>query len=380
MRAIVVGAGLTGSVIGRKLAENGFEVEICERREHIAGNMYDYRDEHGIMVHKYGSHSFHTNKKALVDYLSRFEDWKEYHLTCGAVINGVCTPSPFNYKTIDDYFPENAQEVRNHIERQYPNQETATVLDVLQNDDSLVRGYAEFLFKNDYSLYTAKQWGVSPAEIDPSILKRVPLRFSYKEGYFDDTYQIIPTHSYTTIFSNMLNHVRIKVILNTDALQYIKIKGNMVYVNDELFDGLLVYTGPLDELFNSCYGALPYRSLRFDWKYTESDSFQKYPVVAYPQAEGYTRITEYKKLPVQLVKGSSYAVEYPLQYEPGLKQEPYYPLLTKESQEQYRKYKEMAETINGLVFCGRLADYKYYNMDQALERALCVADEIINNE
>lgn len=248
--------------------------------------------------------------------------------------------------------------------------ETATVIEVLEHPDPVIRSYGEYLFQNDYAPYTAKQWGISPAEIDPSVLSRVPLRFSYKEGYFDDPYQVLPIHSYAKFFQNLLNHPNITIKLRVDALDYLKIKNNRIYLEGNPFDGKVVYTGALDELFDCVYGNLPYRSLRFEWKYSNITSLQPVPVVAYPQEEGYTRITEYKKLPRQDGQGTSYAVEYPIPYREGEKMEPYYPVLTKKSMEQYQAYRILAEKVPKLICCGRLADFKYYYMDQALERAL----------
>lgn len=379
MQALVVGCGLSGAVVARHLAEAGLKVVIWERRNHIGGNMYDYVDEHGILVHKYGPHTFHTRKKELFDYMNRFCEWQEYRLTCGAQIDGICTPTPFNFKTIDDFYtPEDAAELKRRIAAAFPGQSTATVVEVLECADPMVRGYAEFLFAKDYSLYTAKQWGVSPAEVDPSILKRVPLRFSYEEGYFDDEYQVMPKTSFTDFFRNLLNHTNITVELGIEALDHLSISddGRILLLDGREVDSPVIYTGALDELFRHSEGPLPYRSLRFEWKYGEKESVQPYPVVAYPQKDGFTRIVEFKKLPVQDVKGTTYEVEYPLPYEPGSGAEPYYPLLTEVSQKQYACYAEKAKQIKNLYCCGRLADFKYYNMDQALERALVCAEKI----
>jgi len=371
MDALVVGCGLTGSVIARCMAERGKHVEIWERRDHIGGNMYDYVDEHGFLVQKYGPHTFHTNKKFLYDYMCRFEQWQDYKLTCGAVWDGKYTPTPFNFSTIDTFFPEKkAKLLKEKLKAAYAGREFATVVEVLEHPDPDIRGYAEYLFQNDYAPYTAKQWGVSPAEIDPSVLKRVPLRFSYGEGYFDDSYQVMPIHSFTRFFENLLGHPNITVKLGVNALDRLSVSSDSL-----LLDGVnttipVIYTGALDELFGHIYGRLPYRSLRFEWKYTERDSVQLAPVVAYPQEKDYTRITEYKKLPAQNRPGSSYAVEYPLPYQDGTYMEPYYPILTEASQKQYAQYRELADRIPRLIPCGRLADFKYYNMDQALEAAL----------
>lgn len=373
---VVIGAGLAGSVISRYLADRGQHITIWERRSHIGGNMYDYMDEHGFLVQKYGPHTFHTRKKELYDYMCRFEGWQDYKLTCGAMWDGKYTPTPFNFTTIDTFYPpEQAAALKEKLKQAYPGRDTATVVEVLEHPDPDIRGYAGFLFQNDYAPYTAKQWGVAPKDIDPSVLKRVPLRFSYDVGYFDDPYQVMPVHSFTRFFQNLLDHPNIEVQLGVEALDHLHISGQTLLVDGQMAGYPVIYTGALDELFGCIYGRLPYRSLRFEWKYEVRDSIQAAPVVAYPQEAGYTRITEYKKLPVQDRPGSSYAVEYPLPYREGERLEPYYPVLTAESQRQYAQYEELARQIPNLTCCGRLADFKYYNMDQALERALKVCEQ-----
>lgn len=372
---LVIGCGLSGAVIARNMAEQGKRVAIWERRDHIGGNMYDYVDEHGFLVQKYGPHTFHTKEKALYDYMRRFETWQDYKLTCGAVWDGEYTPTPFNFTTIDTFYPpQQAFLLKEKLVKAFEGRETATVIEVLKHPDKDIRSYAEFLFQNDYAPYTAKQWGVSPSEIDPGVLKRVPLRFSHEEGYFDDPYQVMPEHSFTRFFENLLHHPNIKVVLRKDALAHLRIEANKILLDDEPIDFPVVYTGALDELFDCVYGRLPYRSLRFEWKYEEIESLQDAPVVAYPQEKDYTRITEYKKLPVQDKPGTSYAVEYPLPYREGEKLEPYYPVLTEKSQAQFAQYQALAQQIPNLICCGRLADFKYYNMDQALARALEVCE------
>lgn len=370
MDCLVVGCGLSGAVIARHLAEQGKHVAIWERRDHIGGNMYDYTDGHGFLVQKYGPHTFHTKKRELYEYMCRFEQWRDYKLTCGTVWDGRYTPTPFNFTAIDTFYPpEQAEQLKNKLCGAFAGRETATVLEALEHPDPDVRGYAQFLFQNDYAPYTAKQWGVSPEEIDPSVLKRVPLRFSYAEGYFDDPWQVMPAHSFTRFFESLLDPPNIRVELGVEALERLRAAGDRLYLDGAVIEIPVVYTGALDELFGGVHGWLPYRSLRFEWRHTDADSLQPAPVVAYPQ-ESYIRITEYKKLPAQERAGSSYAVEYSLPYREGEKLEPYYPVLTAESQEQYARYKKLADKIPNLICCGRLADFKYYDMDQALERAL----------
>lgn len=374
---LVVGCGLSGAVIARHLAEQGKRVTVWERRNHIGGNMYDYVDEHGFLVQKYGPHTFHTKEKKLYDYMCQYEQWEPYKLTCGAVWGGKYTPTPFNFTTIDTFYPvAKAEALKKKLTDAFAGRETATVVEVLAHPDPDIRGYAQFLFENDYAPYTAKQWGVDPSEIDPSVLGRVPLRFSYNLGYFDDAYEVMPRHSFTRFFENLLDHPNIRVELGVEALEHLKARENRLYLDGKELDILVIYTGALDELFGGVYGQLPYRSVSFDWRYEDIDSLQDAPVVAYPQEPGFTRITEYKKLPVQEKPGTSYAVETSLPYREGEKMEPYYPVLTEASQVQYAKYKAMADQIPNLIYCGRLADFKYYNMDQALDRALQVCSSM----
>lgn len=378
MDVLVVGCGLTGSVISRYLAENlNKKVIIWDRRSHIGGNMYDYYDEHGILVHRYGPHIFHTEKKEIYDYICQYNKWDYFKLTYMAEMNGKFTPTPFNYQTIDDYYSkEEAADLKRRLKDIFGDRKTATVVEVLNCSDEKVRGYAKFLFDNDYSLYTAKQWGVPASEVDPSILKRVPLRFSYDTGYFDDEYQVMPATTYTDFFKNLLDHPNIEVKLGIEALEHLTIQSDELLIDGVKAEIPVVYTGALDELFGLTEGKLPYRSLRFEWKYEDIDSKQDAPVVAYPQEKEFTRITEYKKLPIQNVKGTTYAIEYPLQYDETSNMEPYYPVLTEDSQKMYKKYLEKAKRVDNLYCAGRLADFKYYNMDQALERALGLCKQL----
>lgn len=373
----IVGSGIVGCTIAHELAEKGRNVRIWERRNHLGGNLFDYTDEYGIHVHLYGPHIFHTVEKELFDYVSRFCELKEYNLVCGSVIDGKCVPTSFDFSSVDTFFPEEAETIKQHIKLVFGDRPSATVLEMLDCNDPYVRKFANFLYEKDYKPYTAKQWGISPDKVDRQIFKRVPILFSYGSKYFSDPYQAMPVHGYMELINNLLSSDRIQTETGVDALKHFSVEGDRIFLDGVPFEGTLIYTGPIDELFNCCYGKLPYRSLRFEWKHEDIDSLQDMPVVAYPQAEGFTRITEYKKLPYQNVPGTTYAVEYPLPYQKGADQEPYYPVLTEESAALFARYSALAQKIPGLVCCGRLADFKYYNIDSALRRALDVADSLL---
>ena len=375
----VVGSGIVGCVVARELADAGAQVIVFERRNHTGGNVYDYKDEHGIQVHLYGPHIFHTKIDRVWEYVTKYCEFNDYNLVCGSVMDGKCVPTSFDFESVDVFFPEEADKIKEHIKMVFGDQKSASVLEMLECEDEYVRKFAQYLYDKDYAPYTAKQWGISPDKVDRQIFKRVPVLFSYGSKYFDDPYQAMPVNGYMELIDNLLNHENIEVKTGVEALEHIKIKDNEIYMDNEKIDGTVIYTGPIDELFECEFGKLPYRSLRFEWKYEDIESFQDMPVVAYPQAEGYTRITEYKKLPVQDVRGTTYAVEYPLPYIQGESNEPYYPVLTEESKVLFDRYTKLACGVNGLICCGRLADFKYYNMDLAINRALEVADEIKKN-
>lgn len=377
---IVVGSGFSGATIAYCAAQEGKKVLVLERRSHIAGNMYDYYDEHGILVQKYGPHSFHTDKKEVYDFITSIGSWYEYILRARVEIEGKLTPSPFNLKTIDDFFEEaEAKQIKERLKMYYGDMKKTTIVDMLTSEDAVIKKYADFLFEKDYRPYTSKQWGIKPEELDISILKRVPVRLDYTDGYFDDKWQCMPEKGFTSFFETMLRNDNIDVKLNYDALEHIDLDENnkKIYLDKEPINIPIVYTGAIDEFFKHKYGILPYRSLKFEYKTLEKDSFQETSGVAYPMAEGYTRITEFKKIPAQNIPGkTTIAIEYPVEYGSKNGQEAYYPILTEESQRMHKLYMQEAEQYKNLYLCGRLADFKYYNMDDAILRAKDVYKDI----
>ena len=371
---VIAGAGLSSAVFARLMAERGNKILVLERRNHIGGNIYDEKDKTGIIVQKYGPHIFHTQIEVVHEFVSRFAVWKPFKLQCEVSMCGKSTPSPFNFKTIEQFYNAmHANKLKDALKREYPDRETVNIVELLDSKVDIIREYAQMLFDNDYSLYTAKQWGLKPSDIDVSVLKRVPVRLDYQSMYFTDKYEYMPVGGFTNFINNVFNHENIEVRTNEDALSYIELTEDaIVFKRLEVTDDCkFVYTGALDELFAYKFGELPYRSLRFEYKTLNEDSYQNAPVVAYPQEPGYTRVTEYKKLPVQDIHGvTTIAYEYPIKYSVHSESDPYYPIPTEESAIQYASYKELADKIQNLILCGRLADYKYYNMDLAINAVI----------
>lgn len=373
---IIAGSGFAGSAIAYLAAKAGKRVLLYERRNHIAGNMYDeYVD--GVLVQRYGPHTLHTNRKEVMDLLTEIGAWEPYTLRARVMIREKATPSPFNFKTIDDYYwpREEAEELKRRMRAEFPGEEKVPVLRLAQCEDPLVREYAQFLIEEDYRPYTAKQWGIAPEQLDVSVWNRVPVRLTYKDGYFDDIWECLPKGGYTRFFEKMLSSPLIEVRLGEDILEHLKLQTDAVLWDGKPLSVLVVYTGALDELFGCRFGRLQYRSLRFEYETLEMESYQETAGVAYPKAAGFTRITEYTKLPVQTGLGHTViAREYPIPDGPGA--EPYYPILTEETQGLVGQYRKQAVTIPNLHLCGRLAEFRYYNMDEVIWAAMRLAQRL----
>lgn len=359
---LVVGAGFTGCVLAERIATQlNQKVLIVERRDHIGGNAYDYYDEHGVLVHKYGPHIFHTNSKKVWEYLSQFTEWRFYYHQVLAVVDGKKIPVPFNLNSLYALFPPKyAEKLEELLIKHYGFGVKVPILKMRESAEGDLRFLADYIYEKVFYGYTLKQWELRPEELDPSVTGRVPVYISRDNRYFQDRYQAMPRNGYTEMFRRMLRHPKIKILLNTD---YREILGEVKF-------NRMIYTGPIDEFFDYVYGPLPYRSIRFEFMTLNQELYQEVGTVNYPNEYDFTRITELKHLSGQQLPKTTIVIEYPEQYIPG-KNEPYYPVPREENRELYEKYLKEAEKLKDeVLFAGRLADYRYYNMDQAVARAL----------
>jgi UDP-galactopyranose mutase len=365
---IIVGAGFTGATLAERIASQlDQRVLVIDRRDHIAGNAYDSPDEHGIRVHKYGPHIFHTNSKKVWDYLSNFTEWRPYYHHVLGMVEGQRVPIPFNLNSITALFPSYlAEKISRKLIDSYGFGKKVPILKLRESTDDDLTFIANYVYRHVFENYTLKQWALRPEDLDPAVTARVPIYISRDDRYFQDTYQAMPTEGYNSLFLRLLAHKNIKVSLKTEFRD----------VRDQYRNARIVFTGPIDEYFDYAHGALPYRSLRFE-KIHEPVAFaQPVGTVNYPNEFDFTRVTEMKHLTGQGAPDTLLIREYSQAYERGVN-EPYYPIPTADTAEKLRPYQSMANSLEGKVwFAGRLGDYAYYNMDQACARALALFNKI----
>ena len=367
---LVTGCGISGAVIARLLAENGGKVLVIDRKNHIAGNIYDYKDENGICIHKYGSHIFHTNIEKVWNFLNRFTSFNTYMHKVVAIIDGIETTIPFNINTLYDVFPETlAKRLEEKLLNNFQYNSKVPILEFQKQNDADLKFLSDYIYEKVFLHYTAKQWGKNPDEIDSAVTARVPVYISLDNRYFQDKYQGIPLYGYTKMVENILNHPNIEIKLNTDFKELINNESNLA---DEY---RIFYTGSIDEFFNYRFGQLPYRSVYFKFETHNREFYQSNAVVNYPCNYDFTRIHEYKYYLNDKSDKTVIAKEYSEDFANG-KNERYYPITDDENKKLYNRY--LKETPQNVYFLGRLGDYKYYDMDKAVERALNLFEEINN--
>ncbi|HIU04839.1 MAG TPA: UDP-galactopyranose mutase [Candidatus Coprousia avicola] len=378
---IVVGAGYAGSVCARRLAESaGFRVAVLERRGHIAGNAYDCTDEAGILIHEYGPHIYHTFDERVHNFLSRFTKWTDYQHKVLANIHGTLMPVPFNHASLKLAFgEERGEELYRKLVETFGENKKVPIMDLRKKNDPDLQEVADYVYENVFLYYTMKQWGQTPDEIDPSVTGRVPVFIGDDDRYFPQApFQGMPAEGYTKMFEHMLDHDLIDVFVNVDARDILEITDTNVHVCGQCYGGEIIYTGPLDELFNLDLGALPYRTLDMKFETLDVDQFQPVGTVNYTTSEDFTRITEFKNMTGQVVPGKTTIMkEYSHAFEPGSGQTPYYAIIAPENQELYERYLERVQNLTNFHPVGRLAEYRYYDMDAVTASALDLSDEII---
>jgi UDP-galactopyranose mutase len=359
-KKLIVGCGFAGCIIARKLAEAEQQVTIIDKRNHIAGNAYDSIDDNGVIIHNYGPHIFHTNSENIFNYLSQFTEWRNYEHKVRSAINMVQYPFPINRDTINQLYNKNytEQEVSDFFEQvrivvEHPRTSEEVVLNSVGRD----------LYEKFFLNYTKKQWGLDPSKLKAGVAARIPVRTNTDDRYFTDKFQAMPLDGYTKMFEKMLDHPNITIKLNTDFFE----------VKDQFSKHHIVYTGPIDAFYQYRFGKLPYRSLKFEHIHLcNLDHYQSVGTVNYPNDFDYTRITEFKHITGQIHSGTSIVKEYP-----QAEGDPYYPIPTECNEALYKKYEELAKQETNVTFVGRLAQYKYYNMDQVVGAALVASEKII---
>ena len=379
--AIIVGAGFAGATVAERLASRNKKVLIIDKRNHIGGNAYDYEKD-GILIHQYGPHIFHTNSKEVYDYLSNFTEWYLYEHHVLGHVQDKAVPIPFNMSSIEKCFnPEKATKLKKILVEEYGEGKKVPIMELLKNDDADIKELANFIFDNVFKYYTMKQWGLKAEEIDSGVTARVPVNISYDDRYFADKYQYLPSKGYTAIFKKMLSNRHIEVQLNIDAKNVIKLKNGKIFYKDQEYQGQLVYTGELDRLFDYCLGELPYRSLDLVLE-RKNGTYQTAATENYPcdkKIKPFTRITEYKHFLEKEPDDITYIhTEYPMAFDKNAKKGnvPYYPIFTEENQKMYDAYVNLADQYRNLHLLGRLAEYKYYNMDAIIDKALKLSEEL----
>lgn len=361
MYFLIIGAGFAGSIVARELAEAGHQVLMVDKRDHIAGNAYDVKDEHGILIHQYGPHIFHTNSERIFNYLSKFTEWRPYEHRVRGVVKGKEYPFPINRDTLNQLYDLDLTEdqAAEYFEKVREPKDS-----VKTSEDVVLNSVGRDLYEKFFLHYTKKQWGLDPSQLKAGVAARIPTRINSDDRYFTDTYQAMPLHGYTVMFENLLNHPNIQIRLSTESKDLL---------NEKVAFDHLVYTGPIDAFYDFKFGHLPYRSLRFEHEHLENiEQYQSVGTINYPNDFDFTRITEFKHLTGQKHPSTSIVREYPTDIG-----DPYYPIPRDENEQLFKKYQALANAEENVTFVGRLAEYRYYNMDQVVGAALNAVEKIL---
>ncbi len=376
-KIIIVGAGLSGATIARLFAEGGYDVIVMDKRTTIGGNAYDEMDKNGIMIQPYGPHIFHTNIKEVFEFLSRFTEWNKYeHKVLARIRKDKLVPVPFNLTSLETLFPaDKAERIKTILLSEIGMDKKVPILQLAKHENAEIREFADFVYKNIFYIYTVKQWGFKPEQLGDEVMGRVPVYLSYEDRYFTDEYQYMPKNGFTQMITNILAHPHIKLKLGKDAKEEIALSDGNIYFGGKKFDGTLIYTGCVDELFDYKYGVLPYRSLKFKFETKKEPSYQPSAVVNYTTSHSYTRISEFTKFTCESQENTVIVKEYSKNFKKG-KNIPYYPIPIEKNYKHYAKYDEEAKQYKNLYLLGRLANYKYINMDVAVKNAMNLYEKI----
>ena len=380
-KIIIVGAGLSGATIARLYADKGHDVTVLDKREEIGGNAYDYVDVNGITVQPYGPHIFHTSDKEVFDFLSRFTEWTKYeHKVLARLRKDKLVPVPFNLDSLKMVFhPDKAKRIEKILTEEIGLVKKVSILQLKKHESKEIRDFADYVYKHIFYIYTMKQWGFRPEQLGEAVMNRVPVYVSRDDRYFTDTYQYMPKNGFTEMIAKMLCHPRIKLKLKTDAIKDIRLYDGKIYYGGIPFEGTLIYTGCLDELFDYKYGVLPYRSLKFKFQTLKQSSYQPAAVVNYTTSAKYTRISEFSKFTCEPKENTVIVKEFSKPFKKG-KNIPYYPIPIAKNYEHYAKYEKEAKQYKNLHLLGRLANYKYINMDVAVKNAINLFNQIMVDE
>jgi len=373
---IIIGAGFAGSVLAHCLAQKkDVKILLIDQRSHIGGNCFDSMDQHNILIHNYGPHLFHTDSIRVWQFLSQFTQWHNYHHKVEGFIDGQYVPIPFNLNTLHQLFPNYlASSIEKKLIEHYGYGAKVTILELQKTEDKELQFIANFIYEKIFLHYSSKQWGKKIEELDSFVSARVPIVISKDDRYFHDRFQALPQEGYTKLFEKMLALPNIDIRLNTTFKTFLHLKDNHFTVNGEVYNGHIIFTGMIDELYDFRFGQLPYRSMELIFENHVLESFQNATTTNYPNDYDYTRITEFKKMYNTKNETTTIAKEYPKTFSYG-KNTPYYPIFTDENQKRYEAYRDYAKSFKNLTLIGRLAEYKYYDMDDIILRALELYEE-----